>query len=277
MSIKPGIDNPYFHLALEEFLLKALPIQDEIYFFTYTNTNSLILGRNQNVYQEIRLDKVKEHRVQVCRRVSGGGTVYHDKGNLNICWIAPKKSNWVNSYSIFLNPLIELLGHLGVQAGLNQRNALVTGDFKVSGTAQFTSGERLLCRCTLLIDADLNILKELLAIQSIEAHSIASKSVSSKVINLKDLIPDINLEKMEYAIKEVYCENRFTPVEIPNWIELMPDSFIKKYSSFDWIFARSPKSILIAIARDYVIPAVANAGNVIGAREGEVFQVWLGG
>ncbi len=224
--------------------MKSLPEQDEIYFFTYINESCAVLGRNQNLFQEVRLDILAEKGIQVARRISGGGTVYHDKGNLNLCWIAPRKLNWVNSYAIFMDPLIEYLKSFQCNAYLNDRNALFIDERKLCGTAQFTSGQRLLCHCTLLIESDLDLLTEVLATQKIHVESIASKSVRSKVMNLKDRLPDHTIQKTQNILHDVYSNKGFIPInERFSFLEL-PNEYLEKYSSFEWIYERSPTSHL---------------------------------
>uniref|UniRef100_UPI00315871A1 lipoate--protein ligase family protein n=1 Tax=Caloramator sp. Dgby_cultured_2 TaxID=3029174 RepID=UPI00315871A1 len=138
--------NPYFNLALEEYFLTKS--KDE-FFIIWRNDNCIVVGKNQNTLSEINIDFVKKNDISVVRRLTGGGAVFHDKGNINFTFI--KNINDVNiSFQEFLEPIVEFLKSLGVEAKISGRNDIVVDEKKISGNAQTIKNGRILHHGTLL-------------------------------------------------------------------------------------------------------------------------------
>ena len=133
-----GVTDPTLNLALEEWTLRNLDPQYR-YLLFYVNEPSIIIGRNQNTLEEINRAHVEERDVQVVRRLSGGGAVYHDEGNLNFSFMTDYKPERLHNFDRFTRPLRRVLASMGAEAALQGRNDLVAGDGrKISGDAQFS-------------------------------------------------------------------------------------------------------------------------------------------
>ncbi|MDA8352956.1 MAG: lipoate--protein ligase, partial [Firmicutes bacterium] len=146
--------DPRINLAIEEYALKHLDI-DETYLLFYINDPSIIIGRNQNTVEEIQVDYCREHGIHVVRRLSGGGAVYHDRGNLNFSFITKDDGESFLNFRKFTEPVVRALRRLGVEVELTGRNDLQVGEKKISGNAQFTTKGRMFSHGTLMFDVDL--------------------------------------------------------------------------------------------------------------------------
>jgi len=178
-----------FNLAVEEYLLRT---EDDDVFMLWQNKNTVVIGRNQNAWAEIDLPYAQAHGVQVVRRLSGGGAVYHDLGNVNFTFITAAKSGQQVDFSPFTAPIIRALAELGVDAALDGRNDILAGGAKISGNAQCTyrrpdGTARLLHHGTLLLSSDLTRLTSLLRPRPEKLRARGIRSVRSRVTNLTDL------------------------------------------------------------------------------------------
>ena len=165
--------NPRFNLALEEYVLKYLD-SDEDFVLLWQNENSVIIGRNQNTIEEINAAYVKTHDVNVVRRITGGGAVYHDMGNLNFSYVTNTLKDNLNNYRKFTDPVIKALNSLGVPAEFAGRNDIVVEEKKISGNAQSFYKNRMLHHGTILFDADLGMIADVL---NVKPDKIASKGI----------------------------------------------------------------------------------------------------
>ncbi len=185
--LNPSNDPPY-NLALEEYVLRRLdPRQD--YLILWQNRPAVIVGRFQNTAEEVNQPYVDGHGVSVVRRLSGGGAVYHDLGNLNFTFIVQREPGGFNDFHRFTLPVLETLKSFGVPAERSSRNDLTIEGQKFSGNAQYVSGGRLLHHGTILFDSDLDAVASVLRVQpdKIESHGI--KSVRSRVTNVRPYLP----------------------------------------------------------------------------------------
>ena len=189
--------DPYENLASEEYLLEH---EKEDVFLVWRNAPSVIIGKNQNAFAEVNLDFTRENQIAVVRRLTGGGAVFHDLGNVNFTFISQKAGQEID-FSRFAAPIVDALGELGVDAFLSGRNDLVVrtedGEKKISGNAQcrFTAGdgsEKTMHHGTLLFDADLSRLQGALNVDPTKLQSKGIRSVRSRVANLRDLLGDEN-------------------------------------------------------------------------------------
>ena len=144
--------SPYFNLAAEEYLLKCF--QEDV-FLLYRNIPSIVVGKHQNTLAEINLPFVQEQDILVARRISGGGTVFHDLGNLNFAFFTTGKEGDLVNYKRATMPIIEALGKMGLEAKLGQRNELLLKKLKISGTASHVWKKRVLHHGTLLFSSEI--------------------------------------------------------------------------------------------------------------------------
>lgn len=228
--------DPYFNLALEEYLLKEYPLTEDL-FYIWRNTSSVVVGRNQNVFNEVDLMYCYKNQIPVMRRISGGGTVYHDLGNVNFTYIT-NKIDKLNNYHYFLQPIITLLNQMGLQTEFKPKSHIFLNEYKVSGNAQAFYKERMLHHGTLLYDINTDDAKNALRRKNIEGHHILS--VPAEIINLKDKTPvlsDIDMF-MNYLLDGVVMgvqeENilHLTEVDLQK-INALRES---KYLTYDWTY-----------------------------------------
>src|SRR5690625_7429060 len=146
-----GITDPYINLAIEEYVLKNFGEKDT-YLLFYVNEPSIIVGKNQNSVEEINTDYVDENNIKVVRRLSGGGAVYHDLGNLNFSFITKDDGDSFHDFQKFTQPVVDALNKLGVPAELVGRNDLLVEGRKISGNAQFATKGRVFGHGTLMFD-----------------------------------------------------------------------------------------------------------------------------
>ena len=246
------ITDPYFNLAAEEYLLAQVDCDDRDFVFIYQNRPSVVIGRNQNIYEEVNLPYCHQHNIDVCRRISGGGTVYHDLGNINISWITKRDMHKVNNYATFINPLINFLQKMQVHAYLNERNSIYVGDKKIGGNAQFSAKKNLLSHCTLLFESDLNQLENAIRPIFREVKSMAGKSVRSTVMNLKErVVPAMDLSSFIEALQHFFTTQGMVIVQLtPSMIEAIQAIHVLKLKHVDWVYGRSPKSEIDCVIHD---------------------------
>lgn len=177
--------DPYFNLAAEEYLLRHYNTEKSSLLFVYQNAPCVVLGKHQNVFEEIQWKFIHSKSIPIVRRVSGGGTVYHDLGNINFTFIDTCLPGKINRYDQSTGQLVEALNAMNIPCYLDERNAIrLNNHNKISGSAQFTNQKNILSHCTLLIDSDLNKLNQILQINPFSIESKSSKSVRSTVENI---------------------------------------------------------------------------------------------
>ncbi len=238
-------NDPRINLALEEFIVRNRPDRD--YLLLYVNDPSVILGKHQNALEEVDRMFALGEGIQVVRRISGGGAVYHDRGNLNFCIVTDHSPERHNNYRPFLKPVIDLLATLGVRAELNNRNSLVLADGrKFSGNAQFASRGRMLSHGTLLFDSDLEALTAALSPKVRLMESRAVQSIRSDVVNLRSVLPSGMTQKefSDRLIREFSGgEPTVEGLSDGDWKEVT-ELAERKYASWEWNFGRTPRFVL---------------------------------
>ena len=268
--------DPHINLAVEEYLLRNL-VQNEPIVYCYVNSPAIVIGRNQNVFEEIDLEKVQDLQIPVVRRLSGGGTVYHDPGNLNYCLVTPDQT-LLNNFSDFTLPVIRALGRLGLNAELQNRSSIFVGSKKVSGNAQYASGGKLVSHGTLLIDTDLRELGRAICPRGREIRSRAIQSVRSDVANLSELMETpISIEMVKEAVQDSFCgsgEQNELELDSRDW-KIIQELAEKRYRSWEWNIGRSPKFFVTRRVRlaaaEIVLQIIVEGGLVreIGLLEGD--------
>lgn len=241
--------DPTFNLALEEFVLKELD-SDEDFVLLWQNANSVIIGRNQNTYEEINHELVKEHDVKVVRRITGGGAVYHDLGNLNFSFITKSLKDNLNNYRKFTDPVIKVLNELGVPAEFQGRNDIVVDGKKISGNAQAWHKNKMLHHGTILFDANLDFVAKVLNVKFDKIESKGIKSNRARVTNIKPYIKKpLDLETFKYNLLTNLIEtDDLQSVNYPlskSQLERIQELQINKYNAWHWNYGESPSSNVV--------------------------------
>ncbi len=239
--IENNSTNPYYNLALEEYILTNL--KDDDYLLFWQNDNTIVVGKFQNTIEEIHVEECKKHNISVVRRNTGGGAVYHDLGNLNFSFITDWKQE-EHSYHSFLQPVIDALKTLGIEAENSGRNDLVVGEYKISGNAQTIVNNRVLHHGTILINSNLSLLSKVLTPNKAKIESKALKSVKSRVANVCDIVEkNISVSDVILALQESLSKS--ASIEK---VSLDKEAIIKikdleenKYRSHEWNYSLSPK------------------------------------
>ncbi|NLZ53388.1 MAG: lipoate--protein ligase [Thermoanaerobacteraceae bacterium] len=247
-------NDPYFNMALDEYAVKHLDTSND-YFYFYQNRPTVVIGRNQNTIEEVNLDYVKSHDITVVRRMSGGGAVYHDMGNINFSFVVDYRKEDFNSIERFAKAIVKALGKFGVDAEFSGRNDITIEGKKFSGNAQFVTKNRILHHGTLLFDSDLSVLAKTLNVKPEKIKSKGVKSVKSRVTNIKEYLPDKEVtvsQFKEMLLKFVFevegselQEYTLTPEDMEQIMRLRNE----KYSTWDWNVGNSPEFDLIRSAR----------------------------
>jgi lipoate-protein ligase A len=234
--------NPYFNLALEEYVLNHMDVNND-YFLLWQNEPSIIIGKHQNTIEEINVQFVKEHNIHVVRRLSGGGAVYHDLGNLNFTFVVKNSESNQFNFKKFTEPVIRALENLGVRAEFNSRNDLTIDGKKFSGNAQYMKQDRLLHHGTLLFSSELEQLVKALHVVDEKIISKGIKSIRSRVTNISDFLSDqIPIQGfkellLQHMFQEKLQEYTLTQKEVEEVKEIME----KRYLTWEWNYGVSPK------------------------------------
>ncbi len=229
----------YLNLATDEWFLEHIAPQDLVLHF-YQNENAVIIGKNQNPFVECDLEAMKRDHVQLVRRMTGGGAVYHDRGNLNFSFIAGESRYDREAMSELI---LQAIRSLGISCSLSGRNDFVCDGRKFSGSA-FTEKHGIrLFHGTLLLNSDLDRLTRYLTVDPKKIRSKGIESVRSRVCNLSEFVPSLDMERLRGAIVHVFEEKygywgewQFTPQE-----ESELRSLAEKGASQTWCLGQTPR------------------------------------
>ena len=175
--------NPFYNLALDEYAMKHIEV-DEDFFFLWQNEPSVIIGKNQNTLEEINQQFIEENNIHVARRVSGGGAVYHDFGNLNFTFIINVDDPGQVNYKKYVQPIIDALKVMGVTAEASGRNDILIDGLKISGNAQRLANGKLMHHGTLIYDVNIEDMVAALNVSGDKIISKGAKSVRSRVTTI---------------------------------------------------------------------------------------------
>ena len=231
--------DPYENLALEEYLLRHCE-KGACILYLWQNARTVVIGRNQNPWKECRLRELKKDGGKVARRLSGGGAVYHDTGNLNFTFIAHRDDYNV---PLQLNVILKAVKSLGINAVKSGRNDILAGGSKFSGNAFYKTHDNCCHHGTLMVDVDTRVLARYLNVSEEKLRAKGVPSVKSRVINLSSLSGNANVSSLKNALKAAFEEVYSLPLEETDAesadkgeLEELRD----KYSSWDWIYGENP-------------------------------------
>ena len=242
--------DPYFNMAFDEYCLEYLKL-DEPVFYLWQNRPSVIMGLNQEVNTEVNLTYLQQNDIALVRRVTGGGAVYHDLGNLNYT-IVGRSEDLERDYPEYAGLMMKALQHLGVPATLSGRNDILVEGRKVSGFAKRVCKNRLMVHGTLMYHVDLEVLTQALCPPATKLQSKGIASVRSRVANLSEYLPELtDIQQFSHRLEEI-LSNQYTDQEYvldAEELENIQRLANEKYAQWEWIYGRSPKATLTHSAR----------------------------
>ncbi len=240
--IESGSTDPYYNLALEQYVFDALSVDRDI-FMLWRNDNAIIVGKHQNTVAEVNAAYVKEKGIRVVRRLSGGGAVYHDLGNVNFTFIKTVGNLGAFNFASFCKPVVRALAELGVTAEISGRNDMTIDGKKFSGNAQYCKRGRVMHHGTILYDSNLQVVGEALVVPKDKIESKGLKSVRSRVTNVKaHMREDIPVERFMAALRDaMFRENEMqaytlTGEDIAAVLTLQREV----YGTWNWNYGASP-------------------------------------
>jgi lipoate-protein ligase A len=226
--------DPTFNLALEELIASDYPHEAVM---LWRNGPSVIVGRNQNTEAEINADAVRSRNIKVVRRITGGGAVYHDLGNINYTIAANDRQLDSEAFARNAGIIVEVLNEMGVPAEFKGRNDILVDGRKISGSAKSVFADRTLFHGTLLFDADLTVLSKVLTPDEEKIKAKGIKSVRSRVANLKEFFPEWSTDEFLAELtgrllqKMHLSEVSAIPEDLLKSADILAD---KKYRTWDW-------------------------------------------
>lgn len=231
--------DPWHNLALEEFLFQNVE-RNQVILYLWQNQNTVVIGRNQNAWKECRCTKLESDGGKLARRLSGGGAVFHDLGNLNFTFIMDRSLYDLHKQ---LQVILEATKKLGIQAEFTGRNDLTVDEKKFSGNAFYFEQDKAYHHGTVLIDVDANKVATYLQVSKEKMVAKGVDSVQSRITNLVNYLPELTIEKMKETLKqsfqEIYGESPEPILIKSNDHDLK--TLYAKYSSWDWLYGKTPQ------------------------------------
>lgn len=234
--------NPYFNHAAEEYVLKNF---DDECFMLWRNSPCILIGKNQNAFAEINTAYVKENNIIVVRRLTGGGAVFNDLGNINFTFISRNKGDINSNFRKFTLPILKALDSLGINANFSGRNDITIDGKKISGNAQYYYKDKVLHHGTLLFSSSISNLSEALKVNPLKIKSKGVNSVSARVTNIRNYLNN-DMDVLQFKnyitsfVMDYFNEKNlynFTDYDFKNINTIMEDRF----SKFSWNFGRNPE------------------------------------
>ncbi|MCC8025003.1 MAG: lipoate--protein ligase [Clostridium sp.] len=233
--------DPHFNLALEQYVFDRLSGRED-FFILWQNANSIIIGKHQNTMEEINAAFVKEHDIQVVRRLSGGGAVYHDLGNVNFTFISRHEGEGFD-FSTFCRPVLKALKSLGVDGELSGRNDMTIEGRKFSGNSQYVKQGRVMHHGTIMYDSDLEMVSKSLKVPEDKFQSKGLKSVRARVTNVKPHLskPVSTKEFMDCLRSFMFEEYDIVPYHLTEEdMAEIGELQREVYEKWDWNYGESP-------------------------------------
>ncbi|MFB0920963.1 MAG: lipoate--protein ligase [Oscillospiraceae bacterium] len=234
--------DPYFNLALEQYVFDCLP-KTKAYFMLWQNDNTIVVGKHQNTSGEINAAFVKERGINVVRRLSGGGAVYHDLGNVNFTFIMDAGKQRELDLSSFCIPVVQALRTLGINAELNGRNDIIIDGKKFSGNSQYMKDGRIMHHGTIMYSSDLDTVEKALCVSPDKIVSKGVSSVRSRVTNIVDHMENkLRVEEFILRIQDSILGEDYEKYELSHEdIEAVNRLRNEKYVTWEWNYGKSPR------------------------------------
>ena len=229
--------DPYLNLAIEQYLMETVE-EDACILFLWQNENTVVIGKNQNAWKECRTSLLEEENGRLARRLSGGGAVFHDLGNLNFTFLLPQTEYDLDRQFTVIARAIQ---KLGIQAERSGRNDVLAEGRKFSGNAFYKNGKQAYHHGTLLIDVDMDKLGRYLNPSKAKLQAKGVDSVRSRVVNLKDLNPAVTVDSTKQAMAEAFSEVFALPCSVLQDTALDWDAIEQlrvRNASWDWNYGQ---------------------------------------
>ena len=242
--------DPYYNMAFDEYCLESLTINEPV-FYLWQNRPTVVVGYNQEINTEVNLEYLRQNDIALVRRVTGGGAVYHDLGNLNYT-IVGRSEDLERDYPEYAGLMIKALQKLGVPATLSGRNDILVDGKKVSGFAKRVCKNRLMVHGTLMYRVNLEVLTKVLHPSATKLQSKGIASVRSRVTNLCDYLPNLSdIQQFSNSLEEVLSNHHADSEYILSEEDLKRIQQLadEKFSQWEWNYGRSPKATLTHSAR----------------------------
>ncbi len=240
--LETGSRDPYYNLAFEEYVFEQLDKTKE-YFMLWQNDNTIVVGKYQNTAEEVNQAFVDEKDIRVARRLSGGGAVYHDTGNLNFTFIVDQNNVPDFKFEVFVRPVIKALEKMGVHAQFNGRNDITIDGMKFSGNSQYTKHGRVMHHGCIMLDSNLTTVADALRVKDAKFESKSIKSVKSRVTTINAHAPKkVTMEEFKTLLKEAIFENASPEFLTLSQKELDEIQKLRdeKYATWEWNYGKSP-------------------------------------
>ncbi|MPZ19918.1 MAG: lipoate--protein ligase [Luteitalea sp.] len=269
------ITDPRINLAIEEYALRYLDPR-YTYVLFYVNEPSIIVGHNQNTFEEINLRYVRDRGIHVVRRLSGGGAVYHDAGNLNFSFITDHRPDRLHNFRFFTEPVVRVLQSMGVAAELQGRNDLMVDGRKISGNAQFSTTRRMFSHGTLLFNSNLEEISHALNVQQDKIQSKGHQRVRNRVANIADYsekevdVPTFRMQLLNGIFAGSGVRRQRLSAQDWSGVRRIME---RRYARWDWNVGASPRFNVARVRRF----AFGEVDARLEVRKGRIDQIHIFG
>ena len=239
--------NPHRNLAIEEYLTDTVP-EDTLIVYLWQNKHTVVIGRNQNAWAECRTAEFERDGGTLARRLSGGGAVYHDMGNLNFTFITDVGESNALDLKLFCEPVVRTLATLGVKAEVNGRNDITIDGKKFSGNSQYIRQGRVMHHGTIMFDSDLSVVSEALRVDPTKIQTKGIRSVRSRVTNVAEHLPEkVTLpEFRRILLEKILKENPGEAYPLTqDDLAAVEKLRAERYATWDWNYGFSPACTML--------------------------------
>lgn len=231
--------SPYQNLATERYFTEKVVDNASCILYLWQNENTVVIGRNQNAWKECRTGLLEHEGGNLARRLSGGGAVFHDLGNLNFTFSVSEENYDLSRQQQVLLTACRLLG---IRAELSGRNDLLADGRKLSGNSYYSHNGKAFHNGTLLINADMSKMSRYLSPSQAKVSSNGVNSVRARVVNLRELCPGLTVATMAAVMNkafEIVYDLTSVPLHEEDFDQSILDKFQAEFSSYDWIYGHN--------------------------------------